>query len=365
MAFITNINGVSLELLEVRQLQILNENYKTTSNWLIDTFFNRERFNVGSSVNLSSIEKNYSIAAYSNCKVEGEVIASNGLAVVKSVETPYLKIKDTATSCSVQDAALFNNLKSNGIISGNRTFTDDLRIAQLEMYDGLTGAIKNRINLQAAEVLLYGKINIISKNVPAREISFDRPLNATFAPAIPWDVNGNSAKPVQDIGEMIRRYSKITGKPPSKILTTSRVWGELARHQDFNDRFVNPYAGISVPFEYKFDKNLDEGMLRGMIDGIEIWTFDAEYEQKDEVTGITSIKRFVPEGYFGLIGGEQGAVTYSTIPNINSGNPLVKYLTTQQTSFDPAGVTLMVESCPLVTPGRFQMTVGGVGFITI
>jgi hypothetical protein len=358
MAITTTLNKLPISLLDVSDVTMLHERYYKTDNWLIDTFFSKTRLVNNTTVQLGEIETEEPLAPFVSPCIEGRLITQIGAAKVTSVKPAYLKPKEIITPCSLENSELFDILRESGIISNRNTMQDRWRTAQFQKMANLRTSIDNRLTLMAAENLITGK-NIIESSDYVRDvIDFGRDVNATFTPATPWNVS-TTATPVQDINNMVVRFNDLTGQAPSIALTTTSVWNALVKHNDFNDTYVKPYAGITVPFPATVMANYNQAKYMGSLPGtdIQIWVYDAKYKEN----GI--FKRFIPASYFGLIGGGQGTTAFCQIQDPEAGDVAVKYFDKIWNNPDPAGIHLMCQSSPLIIPSNKNMAVGGTGFI--
>ena len=357
MAYTTTIDKVSVDLLDIQDVVMLHQRFHKMDNWLVNTFFSKERLVNGKTVNLGEIETEEPLAPFVSPCIEGRLITQVGAAKVTSVNPSYLKPKGILTPCTLENTKLFNILRESNVISNRDTMQDRMRAAQFEVTQMLRTSIDNRITLMCAENLMTGKNIIESSDVPREVIDFGRDANATFVPTIPWNVVNSI--PVQDINNMIVRFNDLTGQAPSLILTTTSVWNALVKHNDFNDTYIKPYAGINVPYPAIMLENYNVPKLMGTMPGtsIQIWTYDAKYKSN----GV--FKRFIPESYFGLIGGGPGTIAYCQIQDPLASYRPMKYFDKMWYNNDPAGEHLMCQSSPLVIPSNKNMAVGGVGFI--
>lgn len=358
MAYTTNIDGLSVDLLNIDDVVMLHQRFHKYDNWLVDTFFNKTKLVYGTTVNLGEVETQEPLAPFVSPCIEGRLITQIGAARVTSVSASYLKPKMAITPCSLENDKLFDVIKSAGLIGRNNSMQDRMIASQFQAQATLKASIDNRLTLMAAENLITGKNIIESQDFVRQVVDFGRDINATFTPLVPWSLN--AATPVQDIFNMVVRFNDLTGQAPSLILTTTSVWNALVKHNDFNDTYVKPYAGISVPYPAMVMENYNMPKLMGKLPGtsIEIWTYDAKYKDSNGV-----FKRFIPESYFGMIGGGSGTIAYCQIQDSKAGYQPMKYFYKMWENEDPAHTFMTCVSSPLVIPSNKNMAVGGVGFI--
>jgi hypothetical protein len=357
------ISGITTELLAIDEIMVLNNAQRTVSTWLLDTFFPRRMTFQSSHVPVAELGLDNPVAPYVSPCVEGRPLRRNGSANVQFVEAAYLKAKDVIEPCTSYDSALLGRLRQlsggGSFNGGNLTYGESLVVDQLQKEQRLRTAIDNRRLLMAAEVLTTGKLMIASDDQPVREVDFGRDPSANYSPAITWDLP--SSTPVQDIISMYQLATELSGTAPTIALTTSKVWGALRKHNDFNDSFVTPtrydqtgtqtsaFGVLSNPLEPK---------MMGYMDGIQIWVFDAGIKLNDG-----TFKRFLPEDYFGLIGDANGVLAQCKIAAIEARGSSDEYFLKQWLNPEPSLLYIMAESAPLLIPSNVNANIGGTGFV--
>lgn len=351
------VNGAPLELLDVGELALIHTNYKPMDTWLLDKFFpNRPAFD-RDEVPLAEINTVHDLAPLVAPHQPGKPFDTKRAAKVDFVQPAYYKPKNMVTPATAFDEALMERLRSAGIIStGSQQMTDQekMMIAQIAVMKRNHDAIDNSVLLMATELLLNGKYLLQSDDYEYNLVDYERDPSLTFTPLTPWNQSG--AKPVTDIETIETRLLDANGGSSKAYLMSGKVWAALFANEEFKERYIKPYAGISVP--YKPSLNVQEGAsFKGHLDDKELWVFDATYRLKN------GVKRFIPDDYFGAISDLNGSIAQCKIKNMLANGAVQKYFDRQWYNEDPSGIFLMTESAPLAVPSNKNGVCGGTGFI--
>lgn len=357
MSIQVNISGAPLDLLDVGQLLAVHDLRNTLDTWVLDTFFpNRQNF-ARTDVPVADLYTVSPIAPFVAPSVKGRPIQSKGVLNAKFIKPAYLKPSQTITPATVYDTALINLLRQNGVIatgSGRISDGEALMIDQIQKFSDNRTSIMNRKVLMAVECLTKGKMTFASDDFPEYTVDYGRDAACTFAPAVKWGEAG--ATVVADIEAMIAIATDKAGASPRLILTTAKVFNAMMNDAAFKAKFLAPYAGVSVPIVPTFTRT-ETGQYRGMVDGIQIWTYDATYQ-----TAAGAV-RFIPVDYFGLVSDTAGTVAHCAIQHLDVFGQPLEYYDYIVESKDPSAITIISDSSPLVAPSNKNGVVGGVGFV--
>lgn len=111
-----------------------------------------------------------------------------------------------------------------------------------------------------------------------------------------------------------------------------------------------------MPLTPTFDHK-DKAQFRGVVDNIEIWTYDVQHNM-DGAAG-----RFIPEDFFGLINDANGWIAHCAIQNLEAFGQALEFFLTQDQKKNPSSIELLAESSPLAIPNNKNGLVGGRGFV--
>ena len=265
-----------IELLDVPQLVLLTDTTQKVDTVDGPVFPQRVSY-TKKEVPVGELNTATPLAPFVTPTAAGRQIKVGESGNVKFVKPAYLKPMMTVMPSEVQNTALISQLRRYGVIAtgSNRLSDADLLLidrAQKALY--LRQSIENRKLLIARDVLLYGKTTFASADFPMYEVDYERNPACNFTPLIKWGQAG--ATPVKDIQAMIDLAVEHSGTSPIMALTTSKVYNTLTKDPEFNEKFITPYKGISVPLTPTFDQS-DKPQFRGTVDNIEIWTYDAKH----------------------------------------------------------------------------------------
>lgn len=354
------IKGAKVRLVDTAQLAIFYDKTKDLDDWLVRTFFpNKVGFN-DDRVELGQLETSTPIAPLVAPSVQGRVMLEDARYEVNYVEPAYLKPSAMITPENVTNIAMLTILQQSGIIENinNMSEQEKLRVAQVGKFLRNRQAIRNFNILMARDVLLKGKVTFQSKDFPELTVDFGRKASMQFSPLVPW--NQAQATPVDDIESMLKTMSDEGGVSPSIALMSSKVFNSLTRNKQFEDKFnFKTEKGVDVrnPFSATFDRT-NKPVLRGELDGIEFWTWDATFKNAKGV-----VERYVEQGGFHLIADTAGFQCQCALQNFDVlGEPLeaYDYIVPSQ---DPPGMKLITESSPLMVPSMVDGVIGGDTFV--
>lgn len=346
-----------VELLDIPQLVLLTDTTKKVDTWLMDKFFPQRVSYNKKEVPVGELNTATPLAPFVMPNVAGRQINVAESGKVGFVKPAYLKPMVTVMPSDVQDTALVTQLRRYGIVAtGSNRLSDAelLLIDQAQKAIYLRQSIENRKLLIARDVLLYGKTTFASSDFPSYTVDYERNAACNFAPLVKW--NQANATPVQDIQSMINISVEHAQVSPNLSLTSSKVFNALIQNDEFKEKFIKPYASISVPITPTFDDPA-KPQFRGTIDNIQIWTYDATHN----LNGVS--ERFIPEDFFGLVSDANGWIAHCAIQNIEAfGQPLEFFLTQWQEK-NPSSIQMLGESSPLAVPNNKNGLVGGRGFV--
>lgn len=357
MGQIFTFQEAPVELLDVPQLVLLTDTTQKVDTWLIDRFFPQRVSYNKNVVPVGELNTATPLAPFVTPNAGARPIKVEESGHVQFVKPAYLKPMTTVTPADVQNAALVTQLRKYGLIAtgSNRLSDADLLLidqAQKALY--LRQSIDNRKLLIARDVLLYGKTTFASADFPKYEVDYRRNPACNYSPLIKWGQSG--AKVLDDMQAMIDLSIEHGGSSPNMILTSSKVFNAMKQDAAFVAKFVAPYAGISVPLTPTFDHK-DKPQFRGVVDNIEIWTYDVQHNMDGEAG------RFIPEDFFGLINDANGWIAHCAIQNLEAFGQALDFFLTQDQKKNPSSIELLAESSPLAVPNNKNGLVGGRGFV--
>lgn len=346
-----------VELLDIPQLVLLTDTTKKVDTWLMDRFFPQRVSYSKKEVPVGELNTATPLAPFVSPNVAGRQINVAESGKVGFVKPAYLKPMVTIVPSDVQDSALVSQLRRYGIVAtGSNRLSDAelLLIDQAQKAIYLRQSIENRKLLIARDVLLYGKTTFASADFPSYTVDYNRDAACNFAPLVKWNLA--NATPVQDMQSMINISVEYAGVAPNLALTSSKVFNALIQNEEFKEKFIKPYASISVPITPTFDDPA-KPQFRGTVDNVQIWTYDGTHNMNG------SVERFIPEDFFGMISDANGWMAHCAIQNIDAFGQALEFFLTQWQEKNPSSIQMLAESSPLAVPNNKNGLVGGRGFV--
>lgn len=346
-----------VELLDIPQLVLLTDTTKKVDTWLMDRFFPQRVSYSKKEVPVGELNTATPLAPFVSPNVAGRQINVAESGKVGFVKPAYLKPMVTIVPSDVQDSALVSQLRRYGIVAtGSNRLSDAelLLIDQAQKAIYLRQSIENRKLLIARDVLLYGKTTFASADFPSYTVDYNRDAACNFAPLVKWNLA--NATPVQDMQSMINISVEYAGVAPNMALTSSKVFNALIQNDEFKEKFIKPYASISVPITPTFDDPA-KPQFRGTVDNVQIWTYDGTHN----MNGL--VERFIPEDFFGMISDANGWMAHCAIQNIDAFGQALEFFLTQWQEKNPSSIQMLAESSPLAVPNNKNGLVGGRGFV--
>jgi hypothetical protein len=354
------LNNVPVSLIDTGDLSMINNKFREIDTWLLDTLFPaRMRFDGVDDIPVGELDMANVPAPYVLDCVEHQPIGGAGAVRIDYIKAAYLKPKETVTPCTVMNPAVVKALQAAGYISnrGELTPGDRLLVDQSMKFMRLRKSIDLRKLLMAVELMTTGQVVVMSDNQPRFVQSFNRSASSVFAPAALWSTA--AATPVQDINTMLALANDLSG-PATMILTTTAVWNALLKHQDFNDTYLKPYAGVSVPFTPGMVIDQNKPVLRGFLPNtnVPVYTYDAKYK----LALGAAATRFLPNGFFGVISAT-GVIAQAQIKALPAFGQALDYFDSDEYKISPSLLHMYCESAPAIIPGNPNWVVGGSNFI--
>lgn len=359
MSIKVNIQGQEVQILDETQLALVNNKTKPVDNWLLDTFFGRKvSFNGKDAVPLDELETSQPLAPFVTPMAQGKPIVAQGDFERKYVKAAYLKPAGVVTPDTVYDTALLAQLTEAGVIgrsNGMLSKAEQLRVAQIGVFNRLRQSINNRKTLMAADILTQGKTVCVGDDYPSYLIDFGRDPALNFTPSVTWEKE--NATPVTDIETMNDLLIEKGGSAATVALMSSAVFNALSKNAEVKERFREPLASTAPSaFAPQFNRP-DVPQYRGELGGIQFWTYDLAHRLNGTVS------RFIDAKGFYLIADTQGYQAQCEIKHLDAYGQALEYYDYQIIERDPSAIKLISESSPLIVPSNPNGVAGGKGFI--
>lgn len=359
MSVTVNIQGQPVELLETDSLAIINNKTRPVDSFILDKFFpNKVSFNNRDTVPLDELDTNQPLAPFVSPLAQGKPITAQGSFNREYVKAAYLKPSEALTPDSAYSTALLVTLQQAGVIgstNGLLTRAEQLRIAQVGLFNRLRESIVNRKKLMAIDVLISGQTTCVGDDFPSQLVDFKRSAKLNFAPSVKW--TQPTAKPVTDIRAMNDLLIDEGGEGAKVALMSSKVFSAFSKSEEFKQEFREP-QGLLAP------SPLNTGSLgsvgakyRGEVDGIEFWTYDETHK----LNGLP--QRFIDAKGFYLIADTSGYQAQCEIKHFDAYGSALEFFDYQIIERDPSGIKMLCDSSPLIVPSNVNGAIGGNLFI--
>lgn len=363
-----DVSGQPLNLLSFDTLVQLYDYSNPIQDWFQKRYFSDERYLHGQDkVPVGEIKSYIPIAPAVLPTSQGRVISSKIEANVKYVKAPYFKPAEVVTPSDDVSVNLTNMLKSLNVIANSAgsnvplSLSDEWQVAAMQAFGKLRYSLSGRINLMCRDALLYGKVEIDDDDFDFVTVDFGRHPDLKFTPAIKW--GETDATPYQDQRQMVKLLVKHGKRRPVDAIMSSRVFDSFVDDEEFNEKFTAAKdTNATRVFSGTFGGEI-EATLRGTVDGIEYWTYDAEYD-----TGIADeeTERLIPEDGFWFISEPNNRLYYCKIVHRQNPQKLaMQYFPYHVSNDNPSVDEFLLDSSPLPVPINKNGACGGVGFINL
>lgn len=205
-------------------------------------------------------------------------------------------------------------------------------------------ALDLRIEWMAMQSLLAGKIVVVGRNYPMREIDFrrDPALTIILTGATRWGEPG--VTPSLDLEDWAQLVGDTSGAQVTHVVMGLGAWRYLWRDPEFRDMLDNR-RGTESRIELGPDSR-PRYQFRGVSGTLEFWTYTAQYK---DAAG--AMQRFLPTNSILLLStGLEGVQSFGATKNAKVRYRAARYVPTAFITDNPALEFAMTESAPLPVP---------------
>lgn len=360
-----NIEGAEIETASFEELGAVYDHSKPVDTFFRDRYFSDEEYlNNEDKVPVGDIKTYIPLAPAVLPTAQGRVIKDKVELNVKYIPAPYFKPACIVEPSSKIKAKMLKLLQTMRVIATNAagvppTMQDEWEMAAAVSYWTIRESLSNRIALMCRDALLYGKVVVEGDDNAGVTVDFGRHEDLSFSPLIAWDQVG--ATPYQDVRKIVKSLVKHGKRRPVDALMSSRVFDVMTDDKEFNDKFTASKDSTATRvFDGSFGGEV-KATLRGTVDGIEFWTYDAEFEKEDGTSEL-----MMPEDGFWLISERANKLYFCMIKHRKNPAKLAMELMPYHVfSDDPSVDKFIADSSPLPVPINKNGACGGTGFITL
>lgn len=360
-----NIEDVQIDTASFEELGAVYDLTKPVDTFFRDRYFGNPIYlNGEDKVPVGDIKTYIPLAPAVLPTAQGRVIKDKVELNVSYIPAPYFKPACVVEPLSKIDAKMQKLLQNMRVIATNAigtppTMQDEWEMAAAVSYWTIRQSLAARVTMMCRDALLYGKVIVQGDDNAGVTVNFGRHADLTFTPLIAWDAVG--ATPYKDIRKIVKNLVKHGKRRPVDALMSSRVFDAMADNKDFNDKFTaSKDTNATRVFDGGFGGETTAS-LRGTVDGINFWTYDAEFEKEDGTSEL-----MIPEDGFWLISELENPLYYCMIKHRKNPAKLAMELMPYHVfSDDPSVDKFIADSSPLPVTINKNGAAGGVGFITL
>lgn len=360
-----NIEDVQIDTASFEELGAVYDLSKPVDTFFRDRYFGNPIYlNGEDKVPVGDIKTYIPLAPAVLPTAQGRVIKDKVELNVAYIPAPYFKPACVVEPLSKIDAKMQKLLQNMRVIATNAigtppTMQDEWEMAAAVSYWTIRQSLAARVTMMCRDALLYGKVIVQGDDNAGVTVNFGRHADLTFTPLIAWDQTG--ATPYKDIRKIVKNLVKHGKRRPVDALMSSRVFDAMADNKDFNDKFTaSKDTNATRVFDGGFGGETTAS-LRGTVDGINFWTYDAEFEKEDGTSEL-----MIPEDGFWLISELDNPLYYCMIKHRKNPAKLAMELMPYHVfSDDPSVDKFIADSSPLPVTINKNGAAGGVGFITL
>ena len=360
-----NIEDVQIDTASFEELGAVYDLSKPVDTFFRDRYFGNPIYlNGEDKVPVGDIKTYIPLAPAVLPTAQGRVIKDKVELNVAYIPAPYFKPACVVEPLSKIDAKMQKLLQNMRVIATNAigtppTMQDEWEMAAAVSYWTIRQSLAARVTMMCRDALLYGKVIVQGDDNAGVTVNFGRHADLTFTPLIAWDAVG--ATPYKDIRKMVKNLVKHGKRRPVDALMSSRVFDAMADNKEFNDKFTaSKDTNATRVFDGGFGGETTAS-LRGTVDGINFWTYDAEFEKEDGTSEL-----MIPEDGFWLISELDNPLYYCMIKHRKNPAKLAMELMPYHVfSDDPSVDKFIADSSPLPVTINKNGAAGGVGFITL
>ena len=360
-----NIEGAEIETASFEELGAVYDLSKPVDTFFRDRYFSDEEYlNNEDHVPVGDIKTYIPLAPAVVPTAQGRVIKDKVVLNVQNIPAPYFKPACVVEPSSKIKAKMLKLLQSMRVIATNAagvppTMQDEWEMAAAVSYWTIRESLSARIAIMCRDALLYGKVVVEGDDNAGVTVDYDRHSDLTFSPLVAWDQTG--ATPYEDIRGMVKDLVKHGKRRPVDALMSSRVFDAMTDNDTFNDKFTASKDSTATRvFDGSFGGET-KATLRGTLDGIEFWTYAADFDAEDGTSDL-----MIPEDGFWLISERANKLYFCMIKHRKNPAKLAMELMPYHVfSDDPSVDKFIADSSPLPVPINKNGACGGSGFITL
>lgn len=337
-----------VDIFSTSYLARLIPNLKTPSTWLLDTFFPGVIQSDTQEIVFDRDDVRRRLPPFVSPLVEGKIVESRGFTA------------DTFKPAYVKDKRRFDPRRpikrtAGEALTGALSIEDRRRLILAQEMQDQMWMLNRVMEWMASSVLRTGSVTVTGEKYPTQVVNFGRNSGLTVALTGTAKWNGGAAAILDNLQDWSSLVQQTSGAVALNVIMGVDVWKVFRK---------DPTVSVKLT-QFKNDKDTLTlgatsgvgGQFKGYIDNFAIWVYqDWYYDETSQgelpiwPAGTVCVTGPDLEGtrYFGAILDEEATTSAGTTDD------LVKapYFTKSWVTPDPAVRWLMMQSAPLVVPGR-------------
>lgn len=333
---------MAITINDTRTLSALAQKVVVADSFFVDMLFSNQRFHNTKFIDVETILKSEAIAGFVAPCVRGEAVGDPG-SRIDSFAPAYIKLEKNIVPCNYMERLPGEPYNSG--LTPQRRMMMDLQRMQMD----LEWRIKRRLELMAAEALIYGTATIQGDGYPLRVVDFGRDPGNTIVNIAADYWSAGTSKPVKQIEAAGQIILDGIGVGPGMLVMDTASYTNLIEHQDFVDQLDRRRGITDVPNVSPMIAA--KRTFRGFLGEIAVWTYGGTYV--DPATGLTH--KYLPDNRALLIAqgddGLMGEQAYGVIQDVKAMEAMTRF----SKIWDDEGAgtrNLVTQTAPLLIPKR-------------
>lgn len=340
------------------QLMAIVSNLKTAQNFLLDRFFPRQWMSDTEFVALDIDIGKRRMAPFVSPLVEGKLVEQRRYQT-NSYKPPYVKDKRAPDLRKPVRRMIGETI--GGTMTGAEREAANLNFEMTDQIDMLN----RRLEWMAAQVLTSGAMTISGDGFPTVLMDFGRDpsLNVALTGTAQWtiaNITAGTASPLTNIEAWQRQILKISGATVTDLIFTTSAWLAFLADPLIKGSTVYPLLGLPAN-----QLNIGPQIVRGAQPKGRIGNYDCfvynDWYVSDGTDGVTVADKeypMIPDGTVILAGPDMdGTRAFGVIYDPAFNYAGLPYAPKTWVAEDPPQRFLMLQSSPLVLPGRVNAAV--------
>jgi len=325
---------------------VVNSLLAASTSFLLDRYFPTVQLETSEEIHFDVEAASEGLAPFVSPVVEGKIMTNLGFTT-KTFKPAYIKPKNVFEAGAALKRAIGETL------GGSMSAQQRMQFLVAQTLSNHQAMIRRRLEWMASSILRIGSVTITGDLYPTTVVSFNRAANltVTLSGGTLWSAAG--VNPLADLANWAGLVLAASGSDVNDVVMDLAAWNVFSANSFVIDR-MDKFRSLSQPPTLNVNTPLQRGgVLKGTIDGFNIWVYSGRY--KNEAGVATPI---LPNGTVLLIGAVDGVQAYGAIQDEEAGLQALPYFSKSWLVQDPGRRFMMTQSAPLLVPYRPDATLG-------